>query len=73
MQKVLKNISDDRLRAHVIWLPMFPGDSRDWAKTRSDEFNLTGVAFPKAPNKQERTKTFSVHIDGFMKSKSGSV
>jgi hypothetical protein len=36
-------------------------------------FLLTGVAFPQAPNKQERTMTISVHIDGFMKSKSGSV
>ena len=38
MQKVLKNVPDERLRAHIIWLPMFPGDSRGWAKTRSDEF-----------------------------------
>ena len=36
-------------------------------------FILMAVAFPQAPNKQERTKTISVHIDGFMKSKSGSV
>ena len=36
-------------------------------------FLLTGIAFPQAPNKQERTKTISIHIDGFMKSKSGSV
>ena len=36
-------------------------------------FLLTGVAFPQAPNKWERTMTISVHIDGFMKSKSGSV
>ena len=36
-------------------------------------FLLTGVAFPQAPNKLERTMTISVHIDGFMKSKSGSV
>jgi hypothetical protein len=36
---VLKDNPDDRLRAHIIWLPMFPGDSRGWAKTRSDEFN----------------------------------
>ena len=34
---------------------------------------LTGGSFPQEPNKQERTKTISVHIDGFMKSKSGSV
>jgi hypothetical protein len=36
-------------------------------------FLLTGVAFPQAPNKRERTMTILVHIDGFMKSKSGSV
>src|SRR5689334_4581753 len=36
-------------------------------------FLLTGVAVAQAQNKQERTKTVSVHIDGFMKSKSGSV
>jgi len=36
-------------------------------------FLLSGAAFPQAPNKQERTKTISIHIDGFMKSKSGSV
>jgi hypothetical protein len=38
MQKALKNVPDERLRAHIIWLPMFPGDSRSWATTRSDEF-----------------------------------
>jgi hypothetical protein len=36
-------------------------------------FLLTGVAFPQALNKQGRTMTISVHIDGFIKSKSGSV
>jgi hypothetical protein len=56
---VLKNTPDDRLRAYIIWLPMFPGDSRGWAKTRSDEFSdprlsyhwdgdkLTGQAWQK--------------------------
>jgi len=39
MQKVLRNVSDDRLRAYVVWLPMFPGDSQDWANTRSNEFS----------------------------------
>ena len=38
MQKVLKNIPADGLRAYIVWLPMFPGDSRDWANTRSQEF-----------------------------------
>ena len=36
---MLKNTPDDRLRAYIVWLPMFPGDSRGWAKTRSDEFS----------------------------------
>jgi hypothetical protein len=38
MQKVLKRVSDDQLRAYIVWLPMFPGDSKNWAKTRSGEF-----------------------------------
>ena len=38
MQSVLKDIPDNRLRAYIVWLPMFPGDSRSWAQTRSDEF-----------------------------------
>ena len=60
MQTVLKNVSDDRVRAYIIWLPMFPGDSRSWAQTRSNEFSdfrlsyywdggkLTGEAWGKA-------------------------
>ena len=39
MQKVLKAIPDDRLRAYIVWLPMFPGDSKEWAKTRTNEFS----------------------------------
>ena len=39
MQKVLKAFPDERLRAYIVWLPMFPGDSRKWAQTRSDEFS----------------------------------
>lgn len=38
MQKVLKEVPDNRLRAYIVWLPMFPGDSKSWAQTRSDEF-----------------------------------
>src|SRR5258706_8107359 len=38
MQSILKEIPDSRLRAYIVWLPMFPGDSRSWAQTRSDEF-----------------------------------
>ena len=59
MQQVLKSIPDDRLRACIVWLPMFPGDSREWAQTRADEFSdkrlsyywdgdkLTGKAWQK--------------------------
>ncbi len=39
MQTILKNITDERLRAHIIWLPMFPGDSRRQAQKRSNEFS----------------------------------
>src|SRR5205807_7701120 len=45
MQKVLKNVSDDRLRAYIVWLPMFPGDSQEWAKIRSDEFSNKRLSY----------------------------
>ena len=45
MQKVLKAIPDDRLRVYIVWLPMFPGDSRKWAQTRSDEFSDKRVSY----------------------------
>jgi copper chaperone len=38
MQKVLKNISDDQLRAYIIWLPILSGDNRSAAEKRSGEF-----------------------------------
>jgi len=38
MQKVLKNISDDRLRAYIIWLPILESDDRTAAEKRSGEF-----------------------------------
>ena len=39
MQSVLKNVPDDRVRAYIVWLPMFPSDSRGWAQTRTNEFS----------------------------------
>jgi hypothetical protein len=45
MQKVLKAIPDERLRVYIVWLPMFPGDSRKWAQTRSDEFSDKRVSY----------------------------
>jgi hypothetical protein len=38
MQRVLREMTDPRLRAYLVWLPMFDGDSRSWAQTRSDDF-----------------------------------
>ena len=38
MQGVLRNVSDKRVKATIIWLPMFPGDSRRWAVKRTKEF-----------------------------------
>jgi hypothetical protein len=45
MQKTLKAIPDDRLKVHIVWLPMFPGDSRKWAQIRSDEFSDKRVSY----------------------------
>ena len=40
-----QSVQDDRLRAYIVWLPMFPCDSRGWAKTRSDEFSDKRVSY----------------------------
>jgi hypothetical protein len=45
MQKALKAIPDDRLRVYIVWLPMFPGDSRKWAQIRADEFSDKRVRY----------------------------
>jgi hypothetical protein len=45
MQSVLKNIPDDRLRAHIVWLPMFPGDNKGRAQTRTEEFKDSRVSY----------------------------
>lgn len=39
MQTVLKNISDARLKAYIIWLPVLPTDNRNWAVKRTTEFS----------------------------------
>lgn len=38
MQKVMKNIPDERLKAYIIWLPALPGDNLAAAIARSREF-----------------------------------
>ena len=45
MQSVLREIPDDRIRAYIVWLPMFPGDNRSWAQTRSDEFTDNRLSY----------------------------
>ncbi|NIR47286.1 hypothetical protein GWO43_02295 [candidate division KSB1 bacterium] len=39
MQKVLKNVADERLRAYVVWLPILQNDNRKAAVERTAEFN----------------------------------
>ena len=45
VQKVLKNISDARLKVYIVWLPMFPSDSKEWAQTRSEEFSNKRLSY----------------------------
>lgn len=64
MQYVLKEIPDNRLRAYIVWLPMFPSDSRSWAQTRSDEFKDQRLSYYWDGGKvtgQEWTKTLGIN------------
>lgn len=45
IQNVLKSIHDERLRAHIVFLPMFPGDNKDRALTRTKEFDDPRVSY----------------------------
>jgi copper chaperone CopZ len=45
MQAVLKNVSDERLRAYVIWEPMLTSDDRAAAVERSGEFTDPRVTY----------------------------
>jgi hypothetical protein len=39
MQTILKNISDERLKAYLIWLPVLPTDNHNWAVKRMSELS----------------------------------
>lgn len=45
MQTVLKNISNERLKAYIIWLPVLPTDNRNWAVKRTNEFSDSRVSY----------------------------
>lgn len=45
IQAVLKNIPDDRLRAHIVFLPMYAGDNKSHAQTRMQELNDERVTY----------------------------
>ncbi|HKV40170.1 MAG TPA: hypothetical protein VJX67_13235 [Blastocatellia bacterium] len=63
MQKMLRDINDDRLRVYIVWLPMLPGDSKSWAQTRSDEFSDTRVSYywdPQRLTGQEWNKALGI-------------
>jgi hypothetical protein len=51
IQAVLKNIPDHRLRAHIIFLPMYRGDNKSRAQTRMQEFNDERVTYYWDPDK----------------------
>jgi hypothetical protein len=36
IQSVLKNVSDDRLRVYIVFLPMYPGDNKSRAQSRAE-------------------------------------
>ena len=44
MQSVLKNISNDQLRAYFVWLPVMRSDDREAALQRSKEFRDSRLA-----------------------------
>jgi len=52
IQAVLKNIPDDRLRAHIVFLPMYAGDTKSHAQTRMQEFNDERVTYYWDGNKR---------------------
>ncbi len=43
MQTVLRNISDRRLKAYFVWLPVLAKDNRDWAIERTKELSDSRV------------------------------
>lgn len=45
MQTVLRNISDRRLKAYIVWLPALPTDNRNWAVKRTKEFSDPRVRY----------------------------
>ena len=45
VQRVLTNVPDNRLRAHIVFLPMYPGDDKLRAQTRTEEFNDKRVTY----------------------------
>ncbi len=45
MQKVLEQVSDEAVRAYIIWLPMLPTDNRDQAEQRTSEFSDPRISY----------------------------
>ncbi|MGH7452040.1 MAG: hypothetical protein ACRENG_11880, partial [bacterium] len=41
----MKNISNERLKAYIIWLPVLPTDNRNWAVKRTNEFSDVRVRY----------------------------
>lgn len=45
IQKLLKNVKDDRLEVYIVWLPKLPADNRSWAVKRTSEFSDDRVTY----------------------------
>ena len=45
VQKVLKSVADERLKAYIIWLPVLSSDNRNWAAERVKEFTDARVCY----------------------------
>ena len=45
MKTILKNLSDDRLRAYIVWLPTLKSDNQAQAEIRITEFADTRLRY----------------------------
>jgi hypothetical protein len=50
MEKVLKDVADERVRVYVIWDPIFGGDFNGESKKLSNKFADKRVSYFKDPN-----------------------
>lgn len=52
MIKTLKSVTDDRVRAYIVWLPIFGGDFKGEARKLSNSFRDKRVSYYLDPNSE---------------------